>query len=500
MFNIKFKTIAISAYIYIVLPIIIFFLTWLKWYIGIPMSIILIMGLVVLLKKNYMNNCKKINISVKSLLGICLFLLIWNWLSGQGGFFYQTWDNHYRNAILNDLINYSWPVIYPETGNALVYYLMHWIVPAIFGKIFGNLGGRIALFVWTYIGLIIIYLLLVHIIKADTKNKLWTVAIVFVIWGGLDNIGWSIMDVFGQHNYVLGSGEGWLDLVTGQYPYAYQYSSNNTLLSWVYNQAIVPWMIVLLFLENRNVQIFAFLGLIMLPYGPIPFIGFVAILIIYAVPIYINKIKTKQYFEMIKETFSIENVSAILTVFPIFLMFYKCNENVGEDMSFLGFYVPLSEYGLKRILILVLFYVLEFGIYSCIVYKKYKNDKLYYIINVSLILIPIFRIGTGRDFCMRGSVPALLILMIMVLKYIFDTNYKNKAIITIVLTIAALNPFMDYASRCNEMYDAKKFPMAANDIPTFADKDVLDKETPFMFNFLTSNPKEKLFYKYIAKK
>lgn len=497
MINIKFKNVAVSAYVYIVFPIIIFFLTWLRWYIGIPMTLLLAFGLIVLLKKDYFNNIMEISIPLKHLISISIVILIWTWLSGQGGFFYQTSDHHWRNAIFRDLINFEWPVVYPETGNALVYYIMHWIVPALFGKWFGWTGGNIALLVWTYMGLMIIYLLIVFITKGSSIKHMWIVAILFITWSGLNSIGTNIMSIFGQANFNLGSGDDWLDKVTGLYVYCYQYSGNDTLLSWVFNQTIVPWMAVPLIFENRNVRTFAFLGLVILPYAPIPFIGFLPMFIAFAIPYYINKIKERDYIIILKETFSIPNLAGVFTVFPTFLSFYKCNER-----SSFGLYVPLEAYDFKRISILVLFYLLEFGVYMILIYRRYKRDLVYYIIGISLIIIPIFKIGLGSDFCMRASIPALFTLMIMVLGYIFQTEFKSKKaykILIFVLIIAAVNPFMDYTNRCMEIYDSKKFPMVADSIKTLSDKQLVDKIYGDLKYFLISNPENKFFYKYLAK-
>jgi len=174
-------------------------------------------------------------------------------------------------------------------------------------------------------------------------------------------------------------------------------------------------------------------------------------------------------------------------------------------MSSFGLYVPLRAYDFKRIAILVLFYLLEFGVYMILIYRKYKRDLLYYVIGISLIIIPIFRIGSGRDFCMRASIPTLFILMIMVLKYIFDIGAKFKksyAMLILVLTIAASNPLMDYVTRCMEIYVAEKFPIVSDGIKTFSDKQLVDKhlgDLGHFENFLNTNPKSKFFYKYLAK-
>ena len=106
---------------------------------------------------------------------------------------------------------------------------------------------------------------------------------LFMTWSGLDGVGMVIMTIFQQGNFTMGNTEGWLDYVISSDRYGYQYSMNETLLSWVYNQAIAPWIAVPLFLENKKVRNFAFLGLCIFPFAPLPFFGLAIMMIAAAV-------------------------------------------------------------------------------------------------------------------------------------------------------------------------------------------------------------------------
>lgn len=503
MVNIKFKNIAISAYIYIILPIVIFFLTWLRWYIGMPMAIMLVFGLIVLLKKDYLNNTTEISLPIKHLIGIGAVILIWNWLSGQGGFFFQTGDNHWRNAIFRDLINFQWPVIYPETGNGLVYYLMHWIVPALFGKLLGWTGGNIALLIWTYLGIMIAYLLIIYITKATSIGKMWLVCVVFIFWSGLNVIGLAISDTLGitVNKFGLGSAEGWLDYNRNGFDCSYLYRNNFDFLSQVYNQAVVPWIAVSLMLENKKIRNFAFIGLSVLPYAPIPFIGFIPIFGVIALPDYIAWFKSKKFKSIVEETFSISNVAALLTIFIVFLFYFRGNVSytTGAAGKSFGLFVPIEAFDVKRIFTLILFYILEFGIIAFLIYPIYKKDKLFWMVIIVLIVIPQFRIGTGRDFCMNASLAPLFILMIMTIRFMFKESEKKiesirKNLLVAVLAIAMLSPVFDIVSRFHIIKDAKQFPMVADDIKTLSDKNFEGFE-----NFLSPQPEKKFFYKHLAK-
>ena len=156
--SIPFKFFVTSAYVYMVLPIVIFFITWLKWYIGIPMAGMLLLALYWLIQNEYTENLALV-LPMRTILGGILFLAIFLWLTGQGGFFFQYSDNHWRNALFFDLIEYDWPLIYPQTKHALVYYFLHWLVPAIVGKITSSIiVARIALYFCTFIGIFYVVL------------------------------------------------------------------------------------------------------------------------------------------------------------------------------------------------------------------------------------------------------------------------------------------------------------------------------------------------------
>jgi len=506
--NIKFRYIAIAAYLYVVIPIMIYFLTWLRPYIGIPMAVILSIGLYVLIKSDYICNRDDIALPRVTLILVFFVFLIWVWLSGQGGFFYQTWDNHSRNAIFRDMIDFDWPVIYPETGNALVYYMMYWIVPALFGKIFGWLVGNISLALWTFLGTIISYLLIVYICKCFTVSRLWLVCIIFITWSGLNILGMVFSTTFGltQNEMFtfgrlnIGSMEGWLDGVRNGFDSSYLFRSNFDALSQIYNQTVIIWLLVPLVLENRKVRNLAFIGLCMLIYAPIPFIGFLPILLAIAIPWYYRKYKSKSYNEIIKQTLSIPNISAVFTIFIVAVFLFKSNVQTGN----IGLFVPIQAFDIVRILTLILFYFMEFGLICIFIYPMYKKDVLFYVAIMTLVIIPIFKVGTGRDLCMNASLPALFLLMIMTINYCKDKNVKvmtpRMICISLALIIAAMSPIFDICKRIEIINLTNRFPIVADRTKTLSNKNIGDYcPDTYLENYLVPNPKSKAFYKYLAK-
>ncbi|MCR1842976.1 hypothetical protein [Murimonas intestini] len=500
MIKVRFKSLAIIAYLYITIPIFIFFGTWLKLYIGIPMAAVFGFGLWKMLKKDYFGHMGVLEVPRKALIVSCILLLTWVWVSGNGGFFYQTWDQHWRNAVLRDLINYSWPVVYPETGGGLVYYLMHWIVPAIFGKLFGWTAANIVLFIWTTLGVLLTFFLLLYICKACKSWHVITISIVFITFSGLNQIGMALMDLIGKGTYgltVLGSEgqafstDAWLNGING-----IQYSSNNTLLAWVYNQTIVPWIALPLILENRKVRNFAFIGLCILPYAPLPFCGFLALFIILACMWMFPVIKKRQFKLLAGEVFSVPNLCSIFSVFIVFLLYFKNN----VQGTTVGTYIQ-EDISVKQFLLLIiafaLFWLLKVGIYYLLLLKNYKKDFLFVSIGIVLMIIPFIKIGSSADFCMRASIPWTFLLMIYVLQYFIKEGKKSDKMLTrvcliIVLTLGGYNIFTDTVWEVKQIYMHRQFPIVADEKGSFEN----DKGGG---NFVTDNADEKAFYKYLGR-
>ena len=497
--NIPFRYLALAAYLYIITPILIFFVTWLRWTVGVPMAAVLALGFIVLFRTDYLKNKNELSLPVGTLVLIAFAFLLWVWLSGQGGFFYQTWDHHGRNAVFRDLIQYRWPVIYPETGNALVYYLLHWIVPALFGKAFGWLAGNIALALWTYLGVMISFLLIVYLCRGYQRRQLWIVCAVFIAWSGLNVLGMLVS----QSLQICTSGflfdEGWLDFTRNGFDCSYLYRSNFDALSQVFNQAVVPWITVPLLLENRKVRNFAFIGLYVLPYAPIPFIGFLPFFFVMAFPWYRGELHRRNYRGILTETFSIPNCTAAVTIFVTFFFYFRCNLAGGT----IGLFVPPEAFDIPRVLTLLLFYFIEFGAVAFLIYPNYKRDALFYTVLISLIVIPLFRIGNGRDFCMNASFAALFTLMIFTAQALLDHPRPWLRLFALVaaLTLAAATPAANIARRTANMIIDRSFPVVADRVKTFGDKNIGD-ECPDtdLENFLVPDPETKLFYQYFAKK
>ena len=118
--TIPYKTFLALSLGFLVLPIIIFFTGYLRLYVGIPLGLLLITVYVLAVmdcvkdqEKNPISSVDTaIKIPVSYLIGFALTAIAVSFVSGVGEFIFTLNDHPYRRAIMNDLINYKWPVIY----------------------------------------------------------------------------------------------------------------------------------------------------------------------------------------------------------------------------------------------------------------------------------------------------------------------------------------------------------------------------------------------------
>ncbi|MBF0206424.1 MAG: hypothetical protein HQK53_06005, partial [Oligoflexia bacterium] len=130
----------IISVVHLATPFFIFFIGWLQWWVAISMLLTFGYGFWHTLKyfsKNTKTNIlQDIGLSCWSLpinnyircATVMLVLLFWVLLSGSGQYFMQTGDYDKHNAILNDLVTFSWPVAYSDiAGGNNLYYLVFYL-------------------------------------------------------------------------------------------------------------------------------------------------------------------------------------------------------------------------------------------------------------------------------------------------------------------------------------------------------------------------------------
>ena len=477
--NLKFYP--ISIYIYLFLPFLLFTLFWMKLYVSIPVTLILTICL--------FRMCKKPGIRVqipwleqdkRKLLLIIGIICFWVGISGVGGFSYQSDDHLWRNAIFETLVYEDWPVVSTQnidgilTTRGFSYYMGFWLPAALIAKVFGIQTGYFAQVVWAVIGISLFYY---GVCLLKKKIVVWPL-IVFIFFSGMDILGYYITGVDINTLTPLDHIEWWT---------SFQYSSMTTQLFWVFNQCIPAWILtVLLFLENSNKYIAILLALSMIN-CTLPFVG--------VLPLAIYLIFSRRYNQRenkwniwLKDTFTLENILGGAVVGIISFLFLM---KTGSDNN-----ISLIDFSNGGWMVYVVFLLVEIGGICFSIYFCHKKNPFFYIALICLVICPLLNMYGEGNFCMRASIPSLVILYLCVVYALDETfklkNYMRLISIVIVLCIGAVTP-------CHEIVRS----IAQTEYRHKAGENVRSEsvgiDAVMQNDYETCNADENYFYKYISK-
>ncbi len=481
------------AYFCLLLPSVVFILGFLKWYIALSVTLLLAAAYVFVLrdtkKEVELYQEKVITLTKIQLAALVGTVMVWCFLSGLGNWYYQSNDWSARNAVFRDLIRFEWPVIYSAKNAALVYYIGYWLPPALIGKFFYGVTadldvawamGNLALWLWSVICITVVILMVMVFLNANTRKRFWTALIVFIGFSGLDIIG-SLVWRFAFAVPIPDHIEWWT---------YFQFSSMITCLGWVFNQAILSWLAIISFLSEKKVRNYAFIIVLMLSCAPLPAVGLAMYMLgISAVKLY-RAIREKECKSFFSDVFTPQNIIPALTLLPIYAFYYMTNVavNVGqldqpeflqrdwlaacimialiaasvilcvvlklkkkrlvEALFFTGVIIAIFVCSLSNLKIArgyLAFLLLEGVIYLILIWRDNRREPLFYLTWVIMAICPLITVGTSVDFCMRASIPAVFILMVLCIKYLFDHENVlppkkiNAETVTVCLLIIALS-------------------------------------------------------------
>lgn len=445
------KRLYISSILFLVIPIIIQLFFWYNRIISIPCIILLLIATYLVIKrfkyldaKDYKNIFNK-----KKMFFLLILIIIINVMSGAGGIFMQNWDYHGRNAIFRDLIENAWPVRYNYsgmeyemsifgTGGILNYYFAFWLPGALVGKIAGFKIASLFMLLWQTLGVTLFFYLVFRLMR----NIKYRYFFIFIAFGGLNVIGHIIMNAY-LNIPITPIGSTHIDTSMG----IFCMSSFITQLFWVFNQSIPAWLAVLLFLQQKDYKTAGYLFALLVPFGPFPMLGFLYLIFCYI--IFGKKFDKKIDLNRVKELLTIENFFGCISVLPIVFMY-----TLNESKKGLFIVDAIKSGTLKDTLVsYVLFVILEFLVYIVIINKK--NYKQLIMCFLYFAIAPLFYIG-GSDLGNRSTIPLLIILYLLVIKYLDEyrnvdkkTHIKQK-ILVVILLVAFMTNF-------NEFYRSIKY-------------------------------------------
>jgi hypothetical protein len=413
--------------LYLALPFIIFCMGWLRLSIAIPVTAIILWAIWKLFTQPPITNYQLPNPQST----FYLFLLTGSWilLSGVGGYAFQNWDHHWRNAVLRDLITYDWSVIYssPEKGaiQMLVYYVGYFLPAALIGKLFGWQAANFALFLWTWIGVLLVTLQLGSALKTSPVK----LAFLLIFFSGLDSLG----ALFLARDYpTLFPPIQHLEIWSGNL----QYSSFTTQLFWVFNQAVPAWLCIALIADelpitNPQLPNFQFTNKLFtfslcFFFAPLAALGLLPYLFIE----WIRQTDFKSPFKNLRFDILLANGIIVLVSF-----LYFSSNTAAQQRGFQA--IALKDF--------LAFFLLEGGILWLVLAPLKWRDPRWAVTGLLLAVIPFIQFGSGRDFVMRVSIAPLFYLMIMTGEAIFNKTTPRLLLITfyLLLFIGALTPLYE---------------------------------------------------------
>lgn len=475
---------------YVLLPVVLFCALWLKPVIGVVLCTLLIVAYILQARFGFIKKKlsflrkfdEKAGALIPGLLGgfnserecaysiscgsvlvvlLAVIAITWSFLGGQGSFWYQSPDWDCRNAIFNALITYDWPVYFNEGTEALCYYLNHWLVPAGIAKVLflgtGNAAlavafGNVLLLIWTSLGIFLVELSVLLILKVTNRKAAAIAIVLLVFFSGTDIIG-SFFACVKHGNFS--------DLLNTVYPLhlewwaknPFQFSSNTTLLFWVFNQTVIPWLCTCAVLLSRRVSDLGLILVACLGAGPFAAVGlFFICLFLFLYAVVVNKKSTRASSALIS-LFSPMNICACL-VAVVYFSFYLINQSINVTAGHSDSYLlnPLLS---RNTIAYGAFIILESGLCFVLLFFKQRKNPLYWCVVIFLLLAPLIHIGSTYEFCLRATIPALFCLMLLCSHTLIDAvdnrvnlGVRDKVIailLTICLCIGAITPLVEFA-------------------------------------------------------
>ena len=459
--SISYRAFYAACLIFLVLPVIVFCLGYLRPLIGITLMLCFA-GMCAISVMECMDDpegnklekqTEMINVPLRFLIVFAVTALAVSLITGVGEYVFTLQDHPYRRAILKDLVNYEWPVIYnyntqtnPEVikifgmvsgERAFSYYFIYWLPAALVGKLFGFGAANAALVIWNSAGIFLGFIAMCAI----NKKFSYAMPFLYVFFAGLDVIP-NIVYFFTGYNAWLWL-EGWVPGIS--------YVANFTELANVFNQIVPCFLIMAVLLMSHSMRSAGLTGGLLFAYSPWAVFGLLPIMIGLALR---KNMRSKSVKRDILNIITPVNIVSAILLLVLFGSYYLSNSGA---VSFRGFTWTFYDRPIMFIPAWLLFIVIEVLPFEAVLFSRYRKDPVFIASVVTLCFIPLYRVSEMNDFSMRGSMPGLFVLCIMlsgvVSSMFLSENQpkdkkswaKNAALILMVILMmfpAAVNLFV----------------------------------------------------------
>lgn len=492
------------SYVYLLVPYIIFIVGFLKLFISIPLLFLTVcVGYSMCRFKNKESVCA---LSLSSHIILFLVSLFVCWHIGVGSFWSQSYDFYVKNALLQDLVNKSWPLYYDLTGQPLyvqeiigndvvgfTYYFFFFLPAAVVGKLYGLFAARLAFLLWSTLGLYLTLCLCMRFICSKTKREPTkylvsiSIALMFSV-GGFDIIGWLCCHIGSVNRMVSQIGnstlfECWNNFHCG----LSMYPSLASSLVWAFNQCIPIWLITILVLNSWTINygLFSLISLSFLysPWGCIVACSMLLIVLVIRVH--------KESFKSLHLYFNMVHIAYPLSILIIVGSMYLAQNNPEGGMEFLPMTYRLAEY-LKTYIVFIVVEILFF----IFILRRYDNPWLWASF-IILLILPFFKMTKANDLLMRGSLMAFFVVACFWTIFVLQ-NFKKKKLL-IIFALLLMVPAQLQIFFGNDKETIRLGKVFVREMDGFSK--IEDDKTAEMCNdqFFVHDYSHTFFFRYLAK-
>ena len=390
------QTLKISTILYLLIPSVLFLLTWIHLWIGIPCVLFIVFYTWKTLQKTTVSTHETfISLSTFSFcLGISIIL---NYILGIGEFRPQTYDFQANNFKYYDLITHQLPIYYAEQKTYLCYYTGYYLPSALLAKVFGIETCRYFSFIWSVFGMWLVFL---WISTFSRKNIIGLLMIVLLFANAWFAIKLLINFAYFQEHLQ---------------PYYIQLNQFKLITSpliknyaWATQHTIPACLGVCVSIDNfrtkTNLKYLLLMLLSTMFWSPLTAVGLFPFVAFY-------------FLKDLKNVFSINSIRSLMLMMLLILSFTPL---LLYFISTEGIHVNNTEFiwqtGVKSWWIFYLIYTISNFIIWGFFLNHTKNQYkiLWKIAVIFPSIIAIYRIGIYNDFNVRVSFPSFFMLSILV--------------------------------------------------------------------------------------
>ncbi len=509
------RWLVLATLAYLALPLVLFLVGWLKlgWAtIGLAGVAAAVWTILRAHHRNTGGRSTSSGLSWIAQLAIVVVPLVIFGFHGSGGFGIQQWDWGKHNAVLLDLVEKGWPVIYATTleAAALVYYVAYYLPAALVGKDLGWEAANVALYLWTCLGGILV----LRWMLALTGAAWWLVISVWLFFSGMDLVGAiGVCPSTDPLRWVNDfNAEWWSNYWT--------FPSNLTLVAYAPHQAIPGWLCtaMLLGLFRSPPGMLAIGSLLVLSVLWSPFVA-VGLLVMTGFWWLTRTSSWRLFFSRIRrpELIAVLSLGLLLAVyFSARWVPFELPHNLrsSKKLVHLGefYFTPEEAPAIDFAGMYLAACVLEFGLVAFLIWRLLPSANrrargILISAATLLVLLPWFHYGAYNDLVMRVCIPPLFVIQILALAVLAGrkehrglTLERNALIV--VLCLSALYPInmlrLTVKNLHERSWDIVAIPSKANTPDLFLQQRDLKKLLFFIGQYTGSV--EAFFFEHLARR